>query len=59
MIFASLPTFSQYVMLVLNIQETTSADDIFRCVCAGALIVNRVDSDQMLPDVALHIGHHC
>ena len=58
MIFASLLTFSQYVMLVLNIQQTTSADDIFRYVCAGASIINRVDADQMSPNIALHIGHH-
>ena len=59
MIFASLLTFSQYIMLVLNVQQTTSADDIFRCVFAGASIVNRVVADQMSPNVALHIGHPC
>ena len=55
-------------MLVLNIQQTTSADDIFRCVFAVASIVNRVDADQMSLNVALHLGrgvyasdlgHHC
>ena len=45
-------------MIVLTIQQTTSADDIFRCVFAGATIVTIVDN-QILPNAALHMSHHC
>ena len=47
-------------MVVLNIQQTTLADDIFRRVFADASMVNSADADadQMSPDVAFHMGLH-
>ena len=46
-LFASI--FNSSVMLGNYLQQTTSADDIFRCIFLGALRVNRLcrDSSQI------------